>query len=123
MGERAVLVVEEDPAAVRTLRAALNGHAVTLEVASTAQAAVNVLGGKPICGVLLDVAIGDSDGMEVLEYVEREQLPIPVVVVAPRLSPAMRDRLTDEHVKLIVAKPVEARLLATIVLGLCGIRS
>lgn len=123
MPERAALLVEEDPAAVRALREALRGQDVVLEVASTAQAAIETLGGKRVCGVLLDVALDAGKAVEVLRYVERNQLPIPIVVVADRLPAEMRDRLKDDHVKLIVAKPVETRLLATIVLGLCGIQA
>lgn len=108
---------------VGALRDALNAHPVTLEVASTVQAAIDALAGKRICGVLLDVTLGGGHAIEILRYVERNRLRIPVVVVADRLRAEMRDRLNDEHVKLIVAKPVETRLLATIVLGLCGIQS
>ena len=113
--------MEDDPEVIRALRGAIHGQAIELESASTAHAAVGILDKRRFCGIVLDLVLDGGTGFEVLHYLREHQLRIPVVVITHKLPAYVREMLDEELVKLVLPKPVEVRLLATIVLGLCGI--
>ena len=120
MGDPSVLIVEDDPEVIRALRGAIAGQPIDLEDASTSQAAVRILGQKRFCGIVLDLVLDGGTGFEVLNYLREHQLHVPVVVITQKLPAYVREMLSEELVKLVLPKPVEPRLLATIVMGLCG---
>lgn len=121
MSERVTLIVDDDPAVVRTLREALGDHRVRVESAATVAAAKEMLAAKRYCGLVLDIVLEEGNGFEVLRFLEERKMRVPTVVVSQKMPAYVREMLDDEHVKLVFPKPIEPRLLATIVLGLCGI--
>ena len=121
MGDRSVLIVEDDPQVIRSLREAIAGHRVEVESASNVPAAVALLSQKRFCGLVLDLVLDGGTGLEVLSYLRDHQMRLPVVVITHKLPTYVREMLDEELVKLVLPKPVESRLLGTIVLGLCGI--
>ena len=121
MGDRSVLIVEDDPQVIRALREEIAGHRIALESASTVPAAVALLGQKRFCGLVLDLVLDGGTGLDVLSYLRDHQMRLPVVVITHKLPTYVREMLDEDLVKLVLPKPVESRLLGTIVLGLCGI--
>lgn len=115
------LVVDDDATVANALRAALGDHPVSVTIAPDAETAKQLLGSEQFCGIVLDLMLDGSNGREVLDYLAAQQMHIPTVVVSQRLPPEVRESLDEEQVKLCFAKPIEPRLLATIVLSLCGI--
>jgi DNA-binding response OmpR family regulator len=73
------------------------------------------------CGLVLDLILPDGNGFDVLRHIEREQIRIAIVVVSAKLPGYVREMLDAEQVKLVFPKPVDARLLGAVVLGMCGI--
>src|SRR4051812_38285256 len=105
-----LLIVEDDDrtrsALERLLR--LNGHEVA--AASTVRQGTELLGWRPDC-LVLDLALGDGAGEELLRTIRREVLPIRVAVVT---GSADRERL--EHLKqfepdLFLMKPIQVSTL------------
>lgn len=123
MAERSVLIVEDGDAVVSGLRRHLAGQPVTVEFARDAISAVSLLSNGRFCGLVLDLTLSDGGGLDVLRHIENARLEMPAVVVAQALPAHVRDALDDRYVKLVLPKPVDQRLLATIVLGLCGIQT
>ena len=121
MADRTVLIVEDDPQVIRSLREEIAGHSITLESASTVPEAVALLGRNRFCGLVLDLVLDGGTGLEVLSYLREQDLRLPVVVITKKLPTYVREMLDEDLVKLVLPKPVESRLLGTIVLGLCGI--
>lgn len=117
----ATLVVDDDATIANALRAALGNHAVSVTIAPDAATAKQLLGREQFCGIVLDLMLEGSNGRDVLDFLAAQHMNIPTVVVSRRLSPEVRESLDEEQVKLCYAKPIEPRLLATIVLSLCGI--
>src|SRR5687768_5666459 len=94
-----------------------------VEVASAGDAAsaMAMLDERPFCGLVLDLVLIHSDGFDVLRHMETKGIRIPTVVVSGKLPVYLREMLNADQVKLVFPKPIEPRLLAAIVLGLCGI--
>jgi DNA-binding response OmpR family regulator len=117
----AVLVVDDDVALADALRETLTAEEVVIESAVDAATACRLLGERRFCGLVLDLVLEDSNGFDVLRYLEREAIAIPTIVVTQKLPAYVREMLTEEHVKLVFPKPVDPRLLGAVVMGMCGI--
>ncbi|HET7434364.1 MAG TPA: response regulator [Thermoanaerobaculia bacterium] len=115
------LVVDDDPALGASLRDVLQGQPVEVVMAASAQDAIALMEKQRFCGLILDLVLDESSGFDVLHHLERNHITIPTVIVSGKLPSYVRELLSEEQVKLVFPKPVETRLLATIVLGLCGI--
>lgn len=118
-----VLIVDDDPSLLENLRAELARYGVKLDGATSAAGAAALLDEQRYCGMVLDLVLADGSGFDVLHHVAARRIAVPTVVVTSKLPSYVREMLNEEHVKLVFPKPVEARLLAAIVLGLCGIAS
>ena len=82
-GAATLLVIEDDPAMRRLLRAALVNHAYQVSEAGTGQIALSiVLAGMPDL-ILLDLTLPDMDGVTILKRV-REWSQVPVIVISAR---------------------------------------
>lgn len=114
-----VLVVDDDPAVVLSLREALGKHGVVIESATNAAAAATLLDSHTFCGLVLDLVLDDSSGFDVLRDLERRQLQLPTIILTEKLPSYVREMLSEEQVKLVFPKPVDTRLVATVVVGLC----
>lgn len=115
----AVLIVDDDPSIVESLREVLPAE---VEVASAGDAATanSLLDQRTFCGLVLDVVLDGSNGLDVLHHMRERQIAIPTVIISSKLPVYLREMLDEEQVKLLFPKPVEPRLLAAVVLGLCG---
>lgn len=116
-----ILVVDDDPVVAAQLRGALTGHDVTVHAAADAAGAIALIEQHPFCGLVLDLVLDTGSGFDVLHYIAKHRLSLPTIVVTGKLPSYVREMLNAEHVKLVFPKPVEPRLLGSIVLGLCGI--
>ena len=116
-----VLVVDDDLTIAAELRGELVQHQVEVESVTDAPAAIAALDAKPFCGLILDLVLENGSGFDVLEHIASNRIQVPTVVLTGKLPSYVREMLNAEHVKLVIPKPVEPRLLAAIVMGLCGI--
>ena len=94
---------------------------VVTEVASDSATAIELLETKKFCGLVLDLVLDGGSGFDVLRHLNRKRIDLPTVVISSRLPDYVRELLVEDQVKLILAKPLDVRLLATIVRGLCGL--
>ena len=117
----AVLVVDDDVMLAESLRRVLASEDVIIESAVAADVACAMLDSRRFCGLVLDLLLRDGNGFEVLRHLERERIVIPTIVVTHKLPAYVREMLTEEQVKLVFPKPVDPRLLAAVVMGMCGI--
>ncbi len=114
-----VLIVDDDPSIVAMLRGVLP-ESVELTSAADASSATALLDSRKFCGLVLDLVLVDSDGFDVLRHMETNGISVPTVVISGKLPLYLREMLHEDQVKLVFPKPIEPRLLAAIVLGLCG---
>ena len=90
-------------------------------MARDSESAIRLLESREFCGLVLDLVLDGGSGFDVLRYLNRNRIDLPTVVISSRLPDYVRELLVEDQVKLVLAKPLDMRLLATIVLGLCGI--
>lgn len=121
-GVGAVLVVDDDLSLIDSLRLALVGHDIELVPALDAPNAIALLDQRRFCGLVLDLVLDHGSGLEVLRHLDEHDIDVPTIVVSGKLPSYLREMLDADRVKLVFPKPVEARLLATVVLGLCGMK-
>jgi DNA-binding response OmpR family regulator len=121
MSEPTVLIVDDDPAFGESVRKALEGYPVGVDIAYDAETAMEKLSARKYCGMLLDLVLPDANGFDLLRYAEQNKIVVPTVIVSEKLPAYVREMLHEEQVKLVFPKPVEWKLLGTVVLGLCGI--
>jgi DNA-binding NtrC family response regulator len=114
-----ILVVDDDPSAVRKLRDALADHDVEVESASNVVAGVAAVANGTFCALVLDLVLGDGSGFDVLRAMDRQGIVIPTVVVSGKLPAYVREMLHEDQVKLVFPKGSDPRLIAAVVLGLC----
>ena len=113
------LVVDGDDSIEDRLSIALAGTAAGVEFASDVATAKAMLDTQRYSGLVLTL---DAERcVDVLEHLHARSLAIPTVIVAKKVPPDVRRTLDSEVVKLVFPKPIETRLLASVVLGLCGI--
>ncbi|HEX8252395.1 MAG TPA: response regulator [Thermoanaerobaculia bacterium] len=116
-----VLVVDDDAHVVAALRDELAKHGLGVDMAATAETAAVLLDENVYCGLVLDLVLGRGSGFDVLQHISKKELKVPTIVVTGKLPSYVREMLDADHVKLVFPKPVEPRLLSSVVLGLCGI--
>jgi two-component system KDP operon response regulator KdpE len=78
-----LLVVDDEPAMIRTLRTNLRGHGFQVETAETAADAVAAYDRRPPDLVLLDLNLPDGDGVAVVRHI-REHSGTPIIVLSVR---------------------------------------
>jgi two-component system, NtrC family, response regulator PilR len=115
-----VLIVDDDPEIVAGLRHVLERESVTVDGAADAADAIALIGQHQYCGLVLDLVLRNSSGFDVLHHIAQHKVSLPTIVVTGKLPSYVREMLNAQHVKLVFPKPVDPRLLATIVVGLCG---
>jgi DNA-binding response OmpR family regulator len=118
-----ILIVDDDPEVLVSLRKVLEEHDVVVESARDAITASALIDERRFCGMVLDLVLETGNGFDVLHHLKTKGTRIPTVVVSSKLPSYVREMLDADQVKLVFPKPVEPRLLAAIVLGLCGIAS
>jgi two-component system KDP operon response regulator KdpE len=109
-----VLVVDDEPAILRAMRAALvaRGHEALL--ATTGEEAIGMVATETPDVVVLDLGLPDIDGLEVCRRI-REWSDVPVVVLTAEGSDDRKVQALDEGADDYVTKPFSmAELLARV---------
>ena len=105
-----VLYVEDDPACVQVMTAALALRpGITFLTASTLEEALGIVGTRPVDAVLLDIGLPDGSGWDLLRHLAERSGPasIPVVVLTAGPGIAPPDIPSPEH---ILIKPLDIGL-------------
>ena len=98
-----VLVVDDEPAILRTVRANLDRRGFRVDTAATAQEALEHSLMRPDL-ILLDLGLPDGDGLEVIRRV-REQSDAPIIVLSARGAERDKVRALDLGADDYLTKP------------------
>jgi len=82
MAKPALLVVDDEPNILSTLRRALELEGYAVEVAGSGRVALDKLKGAAFDAVLLDVAMPDLDGLSTLKQIRASQPELPVMMMS-----------------------------------------
>jgi two-component system KDP operon response regulator KdpE len=99
-----VLVIEDDTAIRRFLRAGLGSQGFTLVEAESAEAGIHAAAMRPPDLVLLDLGLPDADGIEVVRRL-REWSAVPVLVLSARGQESDKVHILDAGADDYVTKP------------------
>src|SRR5207253_1592038 len=109
-----VLVVDDEPALLRAVGAALRARSYDVATAGTGQAAIDAIALAPPDVVVLDLGLPDLDGIDVCRRV-REWSDVPIVVLSAEGSEERKVLALDQGADDYVTKPFStAELLARI---------
>lgn len=101
-----VLVVEDDPAIVRTLTINLRARGYDVEAVGDGRSGLQVADERPPDLVLLDLGLPDLDGVEVLRRL-RAGSRVPVLVLTARHESDDKVEALDEGADDFVTKPFD----------------
>lgn len=101
-----VLVVDDDPAIVRTLGINLRARGYDVETAGDGRSALQVVEERLPDAVILDLGLPDLDGLAVLQRL-RERHSVPVVILSARHETDDKVEALDSGADDFVTKPFE----------------
>lgn len=113
------LIVEDDPAIRRLVEKLLTRHAVNIETAIDGRTAIEKLKSKHYSVLVLDLMVPEVNGFEVIDFLKREGLHVPVAVVSAVSQQALT-QLDLDIVKLVISKPFDVEEFTKGVLSLCA---
>ncbi|MEU8517874.1 response regulator [Kitasatospora sp. NPDC048722] len=107
-----ILVVDDEPALLRTLRIGLQAGHYSVLTAATGQEALDSAGQAPPDAVVLDLGLPDFDGVDVIHGI-RSTLAVPIIVLTGRTVIEEKLRAFDAGADDYVTKPFQmSELLA-----------
>jgi len=119
LGEREmsarILVVEDDESLVETSRIVLADRGYQVDVATTGADALGKLERQNYDVILLDLHIGDFDGMTVLENVRARQIETDVVIVTGKSSVETAAKAVRYGATDYIEKPLDPERMIAIV--------
>ncbi|MFD8708666.1 response regulator [Kitasatospora sp. NPDC059648] len=99
-----ILVVDDEPALLRTLRINLHARHYSVLTAATGQEALDSASQAPPDAIVLDLGLPDLDGVDVIEGI-RSTLTVPIIVLTGRADIEDKLRAFDAGADDYVTKP------------------
>ncbi|MGZ5433232.1 MAG: response regulator [Thermoanaerobaculia bacterium] len=118
-GRYRALVVEDDPAIRRLVEKLLARRNVEIDTAHDGREAVEKLRNGRYSVLILDLMVPELNGFEVIEFLKRENVRVPVAVVSAVSQQALT-QLDLDVVKLVISKPFDVDEFTKAVLALCA---
>ena len=117
------LLVDDDFSVGHSLLEAVASFPVTLELVHEVGRAIELLSTRSYRGLILDLELPDGSGFDVLKFLSERGLHLPTIVITRKLPDYVRELLVADDIKLVLPKPIDPSLLASALLGLCGIET
>jgi len=100
-----ILVVEDEPNLASVIQRGLEGQGYQAPIAETGEDAVLFVRTEPLDLVLLDIALPDRDGHDVLIEIRRLRRELPVIMVTARDDVASKIGALDHGADDYITKP------------------
>jgi DNA-binding response OmpR family regulator len=113
------LVVEDDPAIRRLVEKLLTRQRIQIDVASDGRTAIDKLRAQRYSVLVLDLMVPELNGFEVIDFLKRENISVPVAVVSAVSQQALTN-LDLDVVKLVISKPVDVVECSKAIVALCA---
>lgn len=101
------LIIEDDRLIQEMLRLVLDGPEVEIDAEGKLASGIKAMDYKKYDVVLLDLSLGDSDGIQSLETVRRLHPDVPVVVLTG--SGELKEKAMEAGAKVFIQKPPTAK--------------
>lgn len=103
-----ILVVDDDPDIRQLLLDRLHALGYQPHAAVDGQQALEVVGTEKFGGVILDIGIGQVDGLEVLKRIRQSHPHVPVIMITASASQELAVRAIGMGAQAYLLKPFEA---------------
>lgn len=113
------LIVEDDPAIRRLVEKLLTRLRVAIDTASDGRTAIDKLRTERYSVLVLDLMVPELNGFEVIDFLKRENVSVPVAVVSAVSQQALT-KLDLDVVKLVISKPFDVDEFSKAILQLCA---
>lgn len=113
------LIVEDDPAIRRLVEKLLRRHEIEIDLAADGTTALAKLRENSYSVLVLDLMVPEVNGFEIIDFLKKERLSIPVAVVSAVSQQAL-SKLDFDVVRLVISKPFDVEEFTRAILGLCA---
>jgi two-component system KDP operon response regulator KdpE len=100
-----ILIVDDEPAILRFLRAGLGSHGYVILEAENGQKALDAARSKQADILVLDLGLPDIDGLEVIKRIRDAGFVVPIIVLSSRNDEAAKVQALDSGADDYVTKP------------------
>jgi two-component system, OmpR family, KDP operon response regulator KdpE len=104
-GALRILVVDDEPAIVRFLRASLESQGYLVSAVGDASTALDVVRGGAADLVVLDLGLPDMDGLDVVKRIRESGASLPIIVLSAREKETAKVEALDSGADDYVTKP------------------
>jgi two-component system, OmpR family, KDP operon response regulator KdpE len=104
-GPLRVLVVDDEPAILRFLRASLESQGYIVSTAADARTALEMVRKKAVDLVVLDLGLPDMDGLDVVRQIRDDGETLPIIILSSRDNESAKVTAFDLGVDDYVTKP------------------
>jgi len=112
------LIVEDDPAIRKLVEKLLARKGIEIDTAHDGRKAIEKLQKEAYSVLILDLMIPEVNGFEVIDFVRKNKIGVPVVVVSAVSHQALT-KLDLDVVKLVISKPFDVDEFTKAVYSLC----
>ena len=112
------LVVEDDPAIRRLIEKLLRRRQIEIDAVIDGRTAIEKLRSTTYSVIVLDLMVPEMNGFEVIAFLKREGISVPVAVVSAVSQQALT-KLDLDVVKLVISKPFDVDHFTDAIVTLC----
>ena len=112
------LIVEDDPAIRRLVGKLLQRRGIDIDIANDGKQAIEKIRGGGYSVLILDLMVPEVNGFEIIDFVKKNRITTPVVVVSAVSHQALT-KLDRDVVKLVISKPFDVEEFTKSILALC----
>lgn len=116
------LIVEDDPAIRKLVEKLLARKGIDIDTAHDGRQAMEKIRGGDYSCVILDLMLPEVNGFEIIDFVRRNKINIPIAVVSAVSHQALT-KVDLDVVKLVIPKPFDVHEFTNAVCELCGVES
>ena len=113
------LLVEDDAGIRRLVERLLQRRNIEVDSATDGQTAIDKLRSGRYSVLILDLMVPKVNGFEIIEFIKREKLDVPVAVVSAVSQQALT-RLDLDIVKVVIPKPFDVEEFTRAILQICS---
>ena len=112
------LLVEDDPAIRKLVEKLLTRRGMLVDAAPDGRHALEKLEEHRYSVLILDLMVPEVNGFEIIDFVKRNHIDVPIAVVSAVSQQALTN-LDLDVVKLVIAKPFDVDEFTKAIVGLC----
>jgi DNA-binding response OmpR family regulator len=112
------LIVEDDPAIRKLVEKLLVRQGIEIDAAHDGRQAINKLLSGEYSVVILDLMVPEVNGFEIIDFVKKNNIKVPIAVVSAVSHQALT-KLDLDVVKLVISKPFDVDEFTKAIYALC----